>query len=107
MGVHRFILPLSSIPLSSASFFSLRTITNSSSKNVSERRCLGLGCCRWDGGGGGGGGGNGGLDIYGEGVRVQCWRSRDGRLMTRIIENGFIVNIFFFEEWTASLRVDS
>ena len=56
MGVHRFILPLSSIPLSSASFFSLRTITNSSS-NVSEQRCLGLGCCRWDGGGGGGGGG--------------------------------------------------
>ena len=43
MGVHRFILPLSSIPLSSASFFSLRTIT-------------------------------------------------------RIIENGFIVNIFFFED---------
>jgi hypothetical protein len=31
----------------------------------------------------------------------------DGRLMTRIIENGFIVNIFFFEEWTASLLVDS
>jgi hypothetical protein len=31
----------------------------------------------------------------------------DGRLMSRIIENGFIVNIFFFEEWTASLLVDS
>ena len=79
MGVHRFILPLSSIPLSSASFFSLRTITNSSS-NVSERRCLGLGYCRWDsgGGGGGGGGGNGGLVIYGEGVHVQSWRSRMG-----------------------------
>ncbi len=29
----------------------------------------------------------------------------DGRLMTRIIENGFIVNIFFFEEWTASFFV--
>ena len=43
---------------------------------------------------------------YGEGVRVQCWRSRDGRLMTRIIENGFIVNIFFFEEWTASFFVN-
>ena len=25
--------------------------------------------------------------------------------MTRIIENGFIVNIFFFEEWTASFFV--
>ena len=54
---------------------------------------------------GGGGGGNGGLVIYGEDVRVQSWWSRDGRLMTRIIENGFIVNIFFFEEWTASFFV--
>ena len=25
--------------------------------------------------------------------------------MTRIIENGFIVNIFFFEEWTTSFFV--
>jgi hypothetical protein len=25
--------------------------------------------------------------------------------MTRIIENGFIVNIFFFEEWTVSFFV--
>ncbi len=25
--------------------------------------------------------------------------------MTRIIENGFIVNVFFFEEWTASFFV--
>jgi hypothetical protein len=36
---------------------------------------------------------------------VQSWWSRDGRLMTRIIENGFIVNIFFFEEWTVSFFV--
>ena len=64
-----------------------------------------MGCSRWDGGGGGGGGGNGGLVIYGEGVRVQSWRLRDGRLMTRIIENGFIGNIFFFEEWTVSFFV--
>ena len=36
---------------------------------------------------------------------MQSWWSRDGRLMTRIIENGFIVNIFFFEEWTVSFFV--
>ena len=76
MGAHRFILPLSSISLSSASFFSRRTMTNSSSNVLHEWRCLVLGGgCRWDGGGsGGGGGGNGGLAITGRALasKVGC-----------------------------------